>query len=348
MRYGQRGVAMIGPLCQLINYVVLVTHPPFPVLVVFIILEGIGSGLMNAAWNAYISNHRNANQLMGILHGCFGLGATISPFIATAMITKAHLPWYTFYYVMVAGVSIQLIWLLAAFWTATGAAYRAANPRTTASKGGRTKEALSRSVTWLVSLFLLGYVGVEVSLGGWIVTFMIRVRQGDAFSSGMSAVGFWLGLTVGRVILGFVTPRVGERLAIIIYLLLAMFLELLFWLLPSFVASTVAVACLGFVLGPLFPAAIVISTRLLPRHLHVSAIGFASAVGGGGAALVPFAVGAIAQAKGVQVLQPIILALLVVISGLWITLPAIRGENGGKGGWKRTWREWIGIKEREK
>ena len=72
----------------------------------------------------------------------------------------------------------------------------------------------SARVTWLCALFLLGYVGAEVALGGWIVTFMIRVRHGARFASGMTATGFWLGLTVGRVILGFVTPKIGEKLAI--------------------------------------------------------------------------------------------------------------------------------------
>jgi fucose permease len=102
-----------------------------------------------------------------------------------------------------------------------------------------------------------------------------------------------------------------------------MALELLFWLVPQFYVSAVAVAFQGFFLGPLFPAAVVAATKLLPRHLHVSAIGFAAAFGGSGAAVFPFAVGAIAQKKGVQVLQPIILALLGVILGLWLGLPRI-------------------------
>jgi len=80
------------------------------------------------------------------------------------------------------------------------------------------KEALltapSARIVWLSAIFLLGYVGVEVALGGWIVTFMIRVRNAEAFAGGMTATGFWLGITVGRVILGFVTPRLGEKLAI--------------------------------------------------------------------------------------------------------------------------------------
>jgi hypothetical protein len=49
---------------------------------------------------------------------------------------------------------------------------------------------------------------------GWVVTFMIDIRNGEPFASGMTATGFWLGITLGRVILGFVTPRIGEKLAI--------------------------------------------------------------------------------------------------------------------------------------
>lgn len=217
---------------------------------------------------------------------------------------------------------------LYAFWTETGAKHRLANPQSANSKGGRTKEALSTRVTWICAVFLLGYVGAEVSLGGWLVTFMLRVRRGSAFASGMVVTGFWLGITLGRVVLGFVTPRLGEKLAIAVYLLLSMALELLFWLIPSFISSAIFSALLGFFMGPLFPAAVVVATKLLPRHLHVSAIGFAAAFGGGGAALFPFAVGAIAQAKGVQVLQPVILALLTAILALWCLLPGGFSKRG--------------------
>jgi fucose permease len=222
-------------------------------------------------------------------------------------------------------------------------------------------EALLRApnarVTWLCALFLLGYVGVEVALGGWIVKFMLEVRKGGDFASGMTATGFWMGITVGRIVLGFITPKLGEKLAIAvglraspsgnllsifrklssyatvltnitqIYLPITMALELIFWLVPQFYVSAVAVSLQGFFLGPLFPAAVVAATKLLPKHLHVSAIGFAAAFGGSGAAIFPFAVGAIAQSKGVQVLQPVILALLGIILGLWLCLPRIHKKQ---------------------
>lgn len=51
------------------------------------------------------------------------------------------------------------------------------------------------------------------------------------------------------------------------------------WLIPSFVTSAVMASFLGFFLAPMFPAAVVVAAKLLPRHLHVSAIGFAAAFG---------------------------------------------------------------------
>lgn len=113
----------------------------------------------------------------------------------------------------------------------------------------------------------------------------MRIRHGKPFASGMTATGFWLGLTVGRVSLGFLTPQIGERVAVSVYLLTAIGLELIFWLVPQFLVSAVAVALIGFTIGPLFPAGVVAATKLLPQELHVAAIGFSAAVGGGGAAV---------------------------------------------------------------
>jgi fucose permease len=101
LKLGQRGVAIICPLCHLTAYVVTAVHPPFPVIVIFFILAGFGNGLLDAGWNAWIGNMSNANEVLGLLHGCYGLGATIGPLVATSMIAKAGLPWYAFYYLMV-------------------------------------------------------------------------------------------------------------------------------------------------------------------------------------------------------------------------------------------------------
>lgn len=99
--FGRRGVAIIGPGCHLLAFTVNSTHPPFPVLIIMYGIIGFGSGIQNAAWNVWIGNMANSHEVLGFLHGFFGVGATISPLIATTLITKAGWEWFSFYYLMV-------------------------------------------------------------------------------------------------------------------------------------------------------------------------------------------------------------------------------------------------------
>ncbi len=153
---------------------------------------------------------------------------------------------------------------------------------------------------------------------------MLRVRSASRAASGYSGTGFWAGMAVGRAGLGFVTERFGERLCIFVYLLCALALQLIFWLVPQFYVSAVAVSLLGVFLGPMFPGGVMMAARLLPKHIHVSSIGFAMAMGGTGGTVFPFAIGAIAASRGVKVLQPVILALIVVLMGIWLSFPRLK------------------------
>ena len=125
VRFGQRGVALIGPrmyspqfyptsqgtdsvtVCHFLAYLGISLHPPYPVLVVIFILAGFGNGLEDAAWNAWAGNLANSNELLGFLHGFYGLGAVISPLLATALVARFGWHWYQFYYIMVYNLPIR-------------------------------------------------------------------------------------------------------------------------------------------------------------------------------------------------------------------------------------------------
>ncbi|KAE8331069.1 cytochrome P450 [Aspergillus sergii] len=245
-RFGRRGVAFIGPACHLLAFAVISSNPPFPVLVIMYIFVGLGSGIQNAGWNVWISSLANSHEVLGCFHGFYGIGATVSPLIATTLITKAGWEWNSYYYILTGAAALELVNATSAFWTETGSKYRQDNPSSPGSNGGRspnqTRLSLTYRVTWICAIFLFLYGGVEVAIGGWIVIFMTSIRHGSPFASGMAETGFWLGVTLGRFILGFVSPRIGERLSIIVYIVLAIGLELIFWLVPKFIVSAVAVA----------------------------------------------------------------------------------------------------------
>ncbi|KAJ4003614.1 hypothetical protein NW766_012063 [Fusarium irregulare] len=327
IKFGQRGVAIMAPICHLITFVALALHPPYPVLVVCNVFSGFGNGLTDACFCAWVGAMDKANTVQGFLHASYSLGALFSPLIATSLVVSYELPWYTFYYIMIGIATLEWVGLTVSFWRMTGAVYQLEHKNESEDTGAGTREALKSKVTWLCSLFFFAYMGVEVGLGGWVVTFMLRVRKASAYASGASGTGFWAGMALGRACLGFVTERFGERLCLSIYLVICIGLQLLFWLVPKFIVSAVAVAFLGFFLGPMFPGAVMVTAKLLPAKIHVSAIGFAMAIGGTGGTVFPFAIGAIANHKGVGVLQPIILALITVVAGVWLSFPRIQKKD---------------------
>ncbi|EWZ81103.1 hypothetical protein FOWG_15088 [Fusarium oxysporum f. sp. lycopersici MN25] len=251
-----RGVAILAPMCHVIAFTIVTVHPPFSALVVLYGLSGFGNGLADAAYCAWVGAMDKSNQIQGFMHSCYSLGALCAPLISTSMVVHSGSPWYSFFYVMVGISAVEWAGLMLTFWRKTGAVYRAENSAGGEDTGAGTKEALKSKVTWLVGL------------GGWIVTFMLRTRKATAFASGISGSGFWAGQTLGRAALGFVTERYGERICITIYLAFAVAMQLIFWLVPSFMASAIAVVFLGVFLGPMFPGAITVTAKLLPKRIH--------------------------------------------------------------------------------
>ncbi|KAJ5234588.1 uncharacterized protein N7469_003756 [Penicillium citrinum] len=323
VRLGRRGVACIHSFCHLFTFIVASLHPPYPILVLSLAVGGIANGVADSGWNAWIGDMANSNELLGMLHGLYGVGAVVSPLLASLLISKANCPWFRFYNVMAGFAVIEAIVSISAFWKSGPEEFQDNDSIDENQRGGLRRVLTQKPyalVTWCCASYLLIYVGIEVAMGGWTVTYMMKVRDGDPFASGMVATGFWLGLTFGRFVLGFVTSRIGTSFAITAYSSAAFLFTLAFWILPNFYAAAVAIALQGFFLGPLFPSMIVVVTRILPRSLHVSSIGFASAVGGAGAAVLPFTVGAIAQSRGVGVLPVFIIGLLGGLFTLWLCL----------------------------
>lgn len=278
----------------------------------------------------------DSSQLMGVLHAFYGVGAALAPLIATWLITQRSWQWYEFYYLMAPAAGLEFITSVAAFWSANGSAHELETLNDTSEEGtvnhngaiegnhkSPTIEALGLASTWIISFFLFVYVGVEVSMGGWIFTFLVDLRHTTPFSAGIVTFIYWGGLTVGRVWLAFLTSCFRtQRMAVLVYLVASVVLHLIFCFVDDFFTSAIAVSLLGFFLGPLYPEAVIAQAKILPKYLHLAAVGFACALGSAGGCVFPFITGFIARTYGIQVLQPAVLVMLVICLGLWIALPS--------------------------
>jgi fucose permease len=176
---------------------------------------------------------------------------------------------------------------------------------------------------------------------GWVIEFLIAVRNSPPDIAGYVASAYWGGLMLGRILLADITHKLGDRLMVFIYILIALGLQLIFWFVPNVIVDSIAVSLLGFFIAPFFPVGLTVLTKLLPRDLHVAAIGkyspsntykwrmlitvgFTATVGQAGSAAFPFLTGAIASKAGVIVLQPIMVALLAGMFACWGLVPRVK------------------------
>lgn len=161
LRFGQRGVAVMAPICHIVAFIVVCVHPPFPVLVVIYGLSGFGNGLTDAAYCAWVGVMEKSNQIQGFMHSSYSVGALCAPLISTSMVVHSGLAWYNYFYIMVGLSVLEWVGLVVTFWRKTGAVYRAEHPRQEGSKGAGTKEALKSKVTWLGAVYFFTYMGIE-------------------------------------------------------------------------------------------------------------------------------------------------------------------------------------------
>ena len=164
--FGQRGAAFLSPLCRIIAYILLSLHLPWPVIVVGLVICGFGNGITEAAWNAWLGGLERSNELLGLLHGMYGLGALLAPIIATGMVGRGY-GWYEYYYIVLGTNALELVYGTAVFWRVDGKAFRERTRQEVEEQGatgGTTKEAAKSKVVWLIAVFFFLYVGVEGTL----------------------------------------------------------------------------------------------------------------------------------------------------------------------------------------
>ncbi|KZP18121.1 MFS general substrate transporter [Athelia psychrophila] len=325
-RFGFGKVIVFGAFCQVIAYTLEAAGEvlPFPAFVLGYAINGIGMALQDAQANGYVAGLRdNKEAKMGMLHAAYGAGAFASPLVATQFAQAQH---WSFHYLASLGIALlNAVVLIAIFRLKSQdecyAEVGQAPQEQGTSADSKFRQVFALKAVHLLAFFILVYVGVEVTIGGWIVTFIIQVRGGGA-SSGYISAGFFGGLMVGRVALLWVNQKIGERRVLFIYSLLAIGLELIVWFVPSLIGDGVAVSIVGVLLGPIYPIVMNESSRILPRWLLTGSIGWIAGFGQAGSALFPFITGALASKVGIKSLQPLLVGMMSLMVGLWMLVPA--------------------------
>ncbi|KAJ8516259.1 hypothetical protein ONZ45_g6401 [Pleurotus djamor] len=316
-------VIVLGSTLQVIGYALQAPALPYPVFVIAYVINGAGLAMQDAQANGYVASIKeNAETKMGILHAAYGAGAFAAPLVATQF---AQLDRWSFHYLVSLGIAISNSIVLTMIFRLKGQDECLAEMGQPAgekdsSEHSKFRQILGQRAVHYLAFFILVYVGVEVTIGGWIVTYVIDVRHGGP-SSGYISSGFFGGLTIGRVALLWVNKTVGERRVLYLYTLLAIGLELVVWLVPSLIGGAVAVSLVGVLLGPFYPIAMNHAGRILPRWLLTGSIGWIAGFGQAGSAVLPFMTGALASKFGITSLQPLLISMMGLMIVLWTLVP---------------------------
>lgn len=330
-RLGRSKTLMISQLIMTAGYIPLVCTAPFPVIVVSFFLTGFGMSINLAITNHFGGSMRNNTAVYGVLHGNYGVGGTVGPLIATSIVTAAHALWSRFYFITLALAVFNTFF---AYWAFIGYEKEIAPPQALVNADGSSQpvtnpasslagmfSALSSRVVLLGALFIFAYQGAEVSISGWVISFLIASRNGDPSRVGYVTAGFWGGITLGRFLLSAPAHRIGEKKFVYGVVAGAAVFELLVWLVPNVIGDAVAVAIVGLLLGPVYPCAASVFMRGMSRSEQVRGLGVISAFGSSGGAAAPFTTGLLAQVVGTFVLHPIAIFLFGVMVACWYGLP---------------------------
>ena len=181
----------------------------FIMLCILAVPYGLGAGGVDAALNNYVALHY-ASRHMSWLHCFWGVGAAISPYIMGYSLTRGF-GWRSGY----RSVSIlqivltTILFLSLPLWKKNG-------KRGTESRSVplSLSDALKIKGVKHVLLAFFSYCALESTAGLWASSYLVEYRGIDSETAARFASLFFIGITFGRFLCGFVSEKLGDRLLI--------------------------------------------------------------------------------------------------------------------------------------
>ena len=326
-KIGQRNLLITGVLVFLAGAILISLTPPFPILMAAWLLLGFGIATLDAGLNSYIAALPHNAVLLNYLHAFYGIGALIGPIVSSAIVISLGWGWNNTYFVWIVIAAIVLVNFWFIFDRQESVSDTSMDEQSSKSAGGVLRDALKLRAVWLGAIFLIFYVGAEVTLGNWSFTFLTEERNQAALLSGWVVSGYWLGLTLGRLTLAHLAQRIGNQRLVQGCILGVIAGVVVIWLVPVGAVAAIGLGLIGFSLGPIFPTTIALMSKIVPSRLLASAIGFLASMGSLGAAFLPWIAGNLISGLGLWTLLPYVLAAVVAMQMVWSLLPKKADEQ---------------------
>ena len=257
--------------------------PVWIVLLGVALFASIGKGTVDAGLNNFVSTNYGTRE-MNWLHAAWGIGLTIAPAVVTYFVLDQGGNWQSSY--ILVGSIVLLFGLVILLTLPQWQTKAKLNPAKSKTVGRPMTESLRQPIVMIGLLFFFLYGGVEIGAGQLANTLLVEARAipQEIASSWVSA--YWGSFTIGRILMGLLSMRLGDRSLLNICFTASVLGALLLFLNLNELLSFVGLLSMGFGLAAIFPILILqTNKRVGPEHA-ANAIGFqVGSAGLGGAVL---------------------------------------------------------------
>ena len=273
---------------------------------------GLGAGSVDASLNNYVALHYKSKH-MSWLHCFWGVGTIIGPMILSAVLRVGG-SWATGYR------AVGLIQCaVSALLFATLGMWKRGNIQQEehGAKALSVWEVLSLPGAKAGMVTFLCYCAVESTLGLWGATYISQVRGVDEATAASFGAMFYIGITVGRAISGFMAMKLlPKQMVRVGQALLA--LGCIFMMIPAgSTLSGIGLVVCGLGCAPIYPNIIQDTPVNYGTENSQAAIGVQMAFAYVGSTFLPSIFGALAGVDGYGLLPYFAISICVLMAVLF-------------------------------
>lgn len=299
----------------------------FYLLCIMAIPYGLGAGAVDAALNNYVALHYSSRH-MSWLHCFWGVGAAASPYIMGFCLGKG-LGWSRGYFSvsMIQIVITSILFISLPLWKsrtdekvggiepkgAEAEQIQTDQTKAASSKALSLREILRIKGAPYILITFFAYSAMESTTGLWASSYLVQYLLMEPEKAAKFASFFYLGITVGRFLCGFVADRMGDKALIRlgggiagagILLVLLPF--------PVTMPALLGLVIIGFGCAPVYPAIIHSTPFYFGKENSQALIGIQMACAYVGSTFIPPLFGTLAARIGIW-LYPVFLLVFEVL-----------------------------------
>lgn len=281
----------------------------YAMLFVFAAPYGLGAGAIDASVNHYVANNYSGS-VMNFLHCFYGVGAVISPNIMAVALSKAR--WNEGYrWTAYIQIFILLICIISLpLWRKNESDFSEEKEEVAG-----IREALKRPGVILTLIAFFAYCSGEATCFLWTSSYFAGVKEGisDRLIASFGSLIFG-GLMLGRLISGFISNRLGDRLLIRIGIVVELFGILLVMIpVSSYIPSAIGFVVIGTGMGPVYPAIQHMAPKNFGEKYSAAVIGLQMASAYIGSTFMPMVFGNIQEKVGIGIM-PFYLLIFTILN----------------------------------